>query len=268
MREISAQELKTVAADILFDLDNVCQQLGLRYSIGFGTMIGAVRHQGFIPWDDDIDVIMPREDYNVLISEGHRFFKPNHVVLSINEDKRFGAPLPKIIDTNTVLKQKGHVSEKIEIGIYIDIFILDKIPTDSNLQKKLFKKCMFWQNAWRFSGNAPTINNNVFVKIVRKMLNRTNLSTYYARKLMNVDEITRKYNTELYSILIFKAYSYEKNIQKLDEFENCIEVDFEGGKVKMLGRYDEYLTSIYGDYMVLPPEEKRVTHHVFEAYIR
>lgn len=268
MRELSADEIKEYSLDILIDLDKVCKHLNLRYSIAFGTMIGAVRHHGFIPWDDDIDVIMPRDDYNRLVRDGSELFKTNHKIVSINENDKFGAPLPKIIDTNTKVNQIGHTSEKMDIGVYIDIFILDKIPSVINQQKKLFKKCQFWYSAWRFSGNAPSANNSILQSAIRKIVNKTNLSLYYAKKLMNVDLLTKKCNSDLYTILVFKAYSFEKNIQKLNEFDECIEIEFEGHMVKMLSRYDEYLTIIYGDYMKLPPIDKQVTHHDFVAFLR
>lgn len=267
MREIDDAELKSIEANILFDFDKVCKTLGLRYSIGFGTMIGAVRHQGFIPWDDDIDVIMPRDDFDILVKEGPKYFQENHKVLSVNIDKNFGAPLPKIVDTSTKLNQIGHVSEKMDLGVYIDIFIMDKIPEDKSIQKRLFKKCNFWQLAWSFSGNAPSKNTKGLLRVVRRMVNKTTLSVYFAKKLMNVNTRTEKYNSPLYTILVFNAYSYEKNIRNIRDFDSCIDVNFEGKKVKMFENYDDYLKVIYGDYMRLPPLEKQVSHHNFIAYI-
>ena len=267
MRELEATELKSIAANILFDFDRVCRELCLRYSIGFGTMIGAVRHHGFIPWDDDIDVIMPREDFEILAKEGANYLQANHKLLSINIDKRFGAPLPKIIDTATTLNQIGHVSEKMNLGVYIDIFIMDKIPDDVLLQKRLFKKCKFWQAAWSFTGNAPAEHKRGPLGVIRKIANKTNLAVYYARKLMNINKLTRSFNSSLYTIMVFNAYNYEKNIRSINDFDKCIDIEFEGQKVKIFDRYDEYLRIIYGDYMELPPLEQQVTHHDFVAYI-
>lgn len=268
MKKLNQSEIKRIAADILFDFDSTCRNIGLRYSVAFGTMIGAVRHHGFIPWDDDIDVIMPREDYNILVREGPKYLKPYHKILSINEDIRFGAPLPKIIDTTTKLNQIGHISEKMNIGVYIDIFILDKIPSDNKIQKKIFNKCSIWQKAWRFTGNAPSHNNTWLLKIVRSLLNKTNFAVYFAKKLMNVDLITEKCDSQIYTILVYDVYGYEKNIQSIFDIEDCIDIEFEGHMVRMIRRYDEYLKTIYGDYMKLPPVEKQVTHHNFVAYIK
>ena len=139
MRELGLEEQKTILLEILADFDRVCRENGIKYSIAYGTLLGAVRHRGFIPWDDDVDVLVLREDYEKLrkilgeeLEEGHRF-------ICCEDEKRFTAPLAKIIDTRTVLRQLEHRSDRMDLGVYIDIFVLDYIPNDPEEREKTLK---------------------------------------------------------------------------------------------------------------------------------
>lgn len=258
--------MKEILLDILVDFDKACVANGIHYSIAYGTMLGAIRHKGFIPWDDDIDIIISREDFEKFQTKGVLALKPNHELLTVNKDIRFGAPLPKIIDTETTLKQIGHVSEKIALGVYIDIFIVDRIPENKFSQNIIFKKCFILQKAWSFFGHVPNPKRNAIIQLFQRMANKTNFAYYFAKKLMNIHKSYDNCNSDFGTVLLYNIYGYDKDVLSLKEFNDCITVDFEGCKFKCLKNYNKYLIKHYGNYMELPPVEKRVTHHYFEVY--
>ena len=136
-KEIDLSEFKQIASGILYDFDSICRKHGIVYSITYGTLLGAVRHKGYIPWDDDIDIMMTRKEYNKFLSYGIGELEKNHKLLSLETTPEYESPLPKIIDTNTILHQLNHIPESIDLGVYIDIFLLDKVPINKNIRRIL-----------------------------------------------------------------------------------------------------------------------------------
>ncbi len=145
MKEISLEEQKKIILNILVDFDRVCRNNNIRYTLAYGSLLGAVRHKGFIPWDDDIDIIVAREDYNRLMLILNNELTSNHEFITVKNNKGFSAPLAKIIDNTTVLIQLGKTTDSISLGAYIDVFVYDWVPADFQERKKVFKKAIFLQ---------------------------------------------------------------------------------------------------------------------------
>ena len=138
MRRITDEEYKQIVLDILLRIDHLCKHNNLRYMISYGTLLGAVRHQGFIPWDDDIDIVMPRKDYDLLCKVVNksdcnlRFLCPE-----TSEDTIY--PYGKICDIRTKLKESNFI-EVEGYGAYVDVFPLDYLPDSDKEEMKLYKK--------------------------------------------------------------------------------------------------------------------------------
>ena len=123
---IDNDNFKRIALDILLDFDNLCRRNGIKYSLAYGTLIGAVRHKGYIPWDDDIDVIMLRDEYEKFVKIANKL-KREHTFISLDTNTLYSAPLAKIYNNTTVLKETKH-RDLIDIGVYIDVFVFDYVP--------------------------------------------------------------------------------------------------------------------------------------------
>ena len=264
MREITTKEYKKIATELLDDFDKVCRVHNIRYSIAYGTLLGAVRHKGFIPWDDDIDVIIPRADYYKLL-EVRDELKENHQIVSIETNKKFTAPLAKLIDTYTILRQIGHAAEKIDLGVYVDIFVYDFIPENKDKTNLIYKTCNFMQKAWGFCEYEPNDKYPRIVNFFRGIANRSGLARKVAI-IMDQYAKSRCKRSNYYSCLMYGYKNRKIYIVPQNEFNDLCDYTFEGVKVKGLSDYDKYLSCWYGDYMKLPPIEERVSGHSFEVY--
>lgn len=264
MKTIGLEEQKKILLDILIDFDRVCRANDIEYSIAYGTLLGAVRHGGFIPWDDDIDVIVTREEYNKIKKIMNSELKDNYYFVSAETDKRFAAPLAKIIDTNTILKELGHYSDKLDLGVYIDIFLCDFIPNDIKERQKVYKRSVFLQKVWSFSGNNFE-NSNKIVHFVRSLANRTSIARHAALRSYKLAEKTTD-DRDMMAPLVFGNLVRDKNAMAYKDLTDLTEYEFEGHSFRGIKDYDKYLKIWYGDYMELPPEEKRVSDHPTEVY--
>ena len=264
MRELSLEEQKNLLTDILVDFDRVCRKNDIKYSIAYGTLLGAVRHKGFIPWDDDVDVLVTREEYERLRKILNEQLENEHCFVCTEDEKRFSAPLAKIIDKRTVLNQLEHHSDRMELGVYIDIFVLDYIPDDPAKREKTLKKSVLMRKIWSFAGTVNE-NNPAPVRALRKLLNRTSMARSAALYVNRWAEKNTKDRNAL-NILTFNddaMYRYAMDASDLDELS---EYEFEGHSFLGIKNYDKYLTLWYDDYMELPPEDKRVSHHLTEVF--
>ncbi|MCI8969608.1 MAG: LicD family protein [Lachnospiraceae bacterium] len=267
MRRLTLKELQETELDILIAFDRMCREEGIHYSLGGGTLIGAVRHKGFIPWDDDIDVFMKREEYEKFKKKIYRnrsdLNDRYHVLLPGAE----GYPYPfiKIIDTDTILYEKNTVRN--ELGVWIDIFPIDFCAQHKRSALKIAKyqlKLFRCYARGRYRCDNQNINNmikNFFWlpffriqtdKVKNKMLEREkkfseNTRMRYAGPLVWASSLHDVYPSEY--------------------FDGYTQIEFEKHRFMIFRRYDDILKHRYGNYMELPPESERVSHEP-EAYMK
>ena len=264
-REIQLEEKK-----ILDEVINFLNENNLKYFLCGGTLLGAIRHKGFIPWDDDIDIAMPRPDYQKLqelinnnsnILGGELFF---HSI----ESKNLNMPFTKVYNHNIEINDWRY-NDEYEKYLWIDIFPIDGFPENDNECKIWFKKRNFIKKmlGYRKMSNEFILSKKNVIKKINilliKYLSKLIPENYYAKKIIS---LTKKYTyeTSKYVGCFVWGYGPQERMTK-EDCEEYIDVEFEGSKYKGLKTYDKYLTNIYKDYMQLPPEEKRVTHS-FKAW--
>lgn len=258
---------KQLAGEILFDFDSICRKHNIKYSIAFGTLLGAVRHKGYIPWDDDIDIIITRDNYKKFLKVGVAELCENHKLLSIETEMEYASPLPKIIDTRTVLHQLGHIQESVELGVYIDVFVLDPTPSSKFQKKIIYKFCDIKQRIWTFAECEPHKEAVVFLNMIRKVINKFRINKPVAHWIHRA-AIRKRKTIDSYSNLMFCAYGREKNEIDNDRLMDVVDYEFENHKVMGIRDFDWYLKRIYGNYMKLPPIEKQVTLHEYTVMFR
>ena len=265
MKELSLQEMKEIEFGVLKELDSFCKKNQIRYFISHGTLLGAMRYKGFIPWDDDIDVLVPREDYNKLIS----LYQDNdHFHLyAYEKDHNFLFSYAKLVDITTFKDEFRH-DNGIKLGLDVDVFPLDAWSDDLDEAKKevvYLRKNLFRLGLTKLHKPDSINPMKRFIKGIAMAFCKMRGSEYY---LQNVMRQSTKYNGKATKYLGNKAWNVyaEKDIQSAGAFAEAIELEFNGEKFPAPVGYDEFLSSHYGDYMPEPPKEKQKTHHEFRAY--
>jgi len=263
MQQIASQELKDIQFSILKKIDAFCSEHGLTYFLAHGSLIGAVRHQGFIPWDDDIDISMPRADYEKFVSS----FKDETVsIYSLRTVSTCRYPYAKAYDTRTEVYE-GSFKHMSDYGANIDIFPYDYAPSDDDQRKKLVRKTRFWQMVLKVKlsrvSSLMTLKQNLIIAPGRVLLVFTS-ATSLAQK---IDGLARTYETEKGGKMGCLVWGYgEREIVDASVFSSAILMPFEGFDACVPVGYDVLMSSMYGSYMELPPVEKQTTHHDFIAY--
>ncbi len=262
MRRMSPEETKECQIDILDFVHEFCERNNIKYWLDCGTLLGAVRHGGYIPWDDDIDIGMLREDYEKFISTFNNESQ-RYACYNIENNPEFEYPFAKVLDTETVLYEPDESGLKLYVNI--DIFIYDNAPDDPRLQKAMFKKrdkyvyCRYFRySKGKASGG---IFKKISVKIMYSVLKHFPVG-YFEKKII---KNARKY--EAYKTSLMGNFTgTDRFVCDKSCFRECIWMEFEGKSYRAPIEYDKYLKALYNDYMQLPPEEKRVSHHSYIAY--
>ena len=264
MIQINETEEKHLCLDILLFFDKMCKENGLKYSIAYGTLIGAVRHGGFIPWDNDIDVIMPREDYDKLLSVAAN---DKYEILDFKTAKDYYYPFVKIIRKDTKLIEKNRIEK--QIGVFIDVFPIDYFQkSDKKELVTEFKKIIDKINFYTCDSDSG------FKNFIKRFYMRT-ISIFnpnFLKKLLyDYENMIKKdsYNRKSFSLCgnMSDCDCYDRDLFDYDLFENdLILLKFEGHNVSSIDKYDYYLKQIYGDYMKPPKKEDRVAPHNFKAW--
>ena len=255
---------------ILEAFADFCEEQNLTYFLAYGTLLGAVRHKGFIPWDDDVDVLVPREDYEKI----HEFARSGKTLGKYrfefyDTEEKYLYPFCKLVDTSTVLKER--LSNPWPIGLYLDVFPLDKVPAADLKGNKIISKMNFHSlllnsTIWKARGNEPlhirmlfsigTLIPKLFSGVIRRKCSR------------RIDELARTWendnNANYLSELVW-ATGFEKKVYKPDDFIPHQILEMNQLNFFVPKNYKELLIRWYGDYMKLPPEKDRVPH-IAEAY--
>lgn len=268
MKELSLGEIRKIQIEILDYVVDICKKEGLRVSLDAGTLIGAARHKGYIPWDDDIDVTMPREDYVKLLNCLSHNSNQRYQVYCWQTRPDYYYGFAKIVDTTTILDEQK-LDDIHNLGINIDVFPQDDLPGNEK-QCELFQKevyCLRDHIAFSVSKRKPIAE---WLKHPRYCLKQFWWSIIgWGNTIKKLDTLVQKYNSpnaEYCEQLVSTSNPYRKG--KKSFFDEYTELEFEGKMYPVIKEYDKYLRNIYGDYMQLPPPEKRVTHHDFKAYIK
>lgn len=263
MKIIDIEELKQVQLEILADVHQFCQKRNIRYSLAFGSLLGAVRHKGYIPWDDDIDIMMPRSDYeNFLKWYGNERYQ---VANSDTMDSYF-LPYAKVYDTRTWVEE--FMEYPMEYGVNIDVFPLDNLPDSDDelksfLQHKQLWNCLFELKRIKTTPQRLLLKNSILV-LAHMLLYP--VSIYSISKRMR--KLSEKY-ADIPTRRIGIVAPSDNNIREIWDrrvFDEYTLLPFEGINVQVMKNYHQFLTAAYGDYKQLPPKEKRVSHHSFKAF--
>ncbi len=266
MKEIHLEELKQIQLDILQALHDFCTENNIKYSLGSGTMLGAVRHKGFIPWDDDIDVYFQREDYERLIATFPKVYKEDYELICLERDKDWSRSYAKAFNNKTLLIED--TTEKKRIGIGIDVYAIDYVPDDEQEWLKYNKKRLFYQSVFSLKSMIVS-NERSFVKNAIVVLSHIVLLPFSLRRIAKfINKFAQNNNgkNSLYACECVQGVITGKKRFKAADFDEVIDWPFEDRKFKIMKGYDDYLTNAYGDYMTPPPPEKRVSTHETKAF--
>ena len=268
MQEIDLLQQKKIMIDIMIKIDEFCNKNNINYFLADGTMIGAARHKGFIPWDDDIDIMMPRADYELFIKNFPDSYE--NLALASPYDESPMYYYAKVYDKRTIKIEELDYGTHKPLGIDIDVFPIDGEPDNYNV---------FMKDYYR--------RKKILGKYCRIVASRTNKECSFKQKVKNIvveiwkktvapdiktlideyNRIAKKYNYDDSNYVgEISVYGGKTSRHKKEIFNGYTLIEFEGYRFRAPLDYKTYLTDKYGDYMKLPPESERVTHHNYKAY--
>ena len=258
-------EIQQMELGIMEYIHEVCHKIGVKYFLAYGSLIGAVRHQGFIPWDDDMDICMLRDDYEKL--QDYMIAHPDerYELMSYKNNVNYVYPFMKVQDNHTYLVEED-VRIDSDMGIYVDIFPVDGYEDDQAFKDKMTKIIKKRQlSCYTFKGitNTKSVVNSIIRYISVIIFYFTNTNKYVAQ----IDELAKSRKVEDYELVDYVVYKdMNKPVWKREWLEQVEAGSFEGKEFMIPKHYHEILTSDYGNYMQLPPVEQQVSHHDFKLW--
>ena len=254
------RDLQLTELEIAVEVDRICHKHGIRYSLDGGTLLGAVRHHGFIPWDDDMDIIFTRTEYEKFFLacqkdlDQDRFFLQDY-----RTDPYYRWGHAKMRRKETEFIRFGQEHMRYRTGVAIDIFVLDHVP-DAIFARQIHFAVNYAIRKILYSELGKMSENNIFVRMWYTLLNLVPRNACFGMRNA-ISRIMNKHQTELAAHLLYpypKSCRYGIPTKIFAEYE---EMSFEGMRFSVVKEYDKYLTLLYGEYMKLPPKEKRETHN-------
>ena len=270
MREITdVGELRDVELELLKKVDVFCKASGIRCFLSGGTLLGAIRHKGFIPWDDDIDVMMPRPDYERFCRE---FSAPDASVHTFENDPNYFYPYAKVYDDRTLLVEDR--DPKGRYAVCVDVFPVDGVADRGKAARLLLREQRSCYAVLSFRRAPPLFRRRTWKKqlalwlgspfrlipgLIRRSLAR--------RALQRLDRAVSAipFDSAPFAGCVVWGYGLGEIVPQSD-FATSVDVLFEDGTFLAMSGWKDYLSGIYGDYMTPPPPDKRVTHHDFRAW--
>lgn len=258
MKRMSLEETKEIQCRLLQDIADYCNEKGLTYFLAYGTLIGAIRHNGFIPWDDDIDIAMPRPDYDKFVSSFNQR-RSHSRVIDTSLDRNYGISFAKVYDDRTWLNEFKYRRENY--GVYVDVFPVEGVSGKFQVFiARRLSRLMHVKKA-NFSDRSVLKNlSNCVIKLL--------LLPFSVHTMLRIAEWNARrcpFGTTSQASVLFETYGW-REVVDISVFEQTLFHNFEGREYKIPIGYDKWLRSIYGDYMQLPPKEYQIGHHDYDAY--
>lgn len=265
MRKLSDEEYKNTVLNVLVTIDKICREHDIEYYLAYGTLIGAVRHNGFIPWDDDADIIMLRKEYNKLrdiINKGNYGVR----FIDITNDPNTIYPFGKVCDIHTHVKEKNFIQVN-NYGAFVDVFPFDNMPVGNRKRALFCRECRTLEKLITHSSrigyektNSKLLN---FKRWLAMHISHCFSTGYLVRKL---DKKAQSFNNKSMG-LVGMPWSWNGLAYPTNYFVGHEEHEFENHLFYIPKEYDKILVSRYGEYMKLPPENERVSLHSIECFI-
>lgn len=258
------EKVHHIQLEMALEVKRICEKHHIKYSIIAGTLLGAVRHKGFIPWDDDLDIGMLRNDYERFIVVCKQELSDDYFLQTWETDTGFALPIAKLRKNGTRFVEKNSSEASLHCGIYIDIFPFDNVPTGMLRRVLQDRSTYLLKRILLIKMDYKVWKENEFMKKI----------TYKIIKVLSSFQTVKQIKMLLYKTMIVNnskdskkvvtfggAYGYKKESLKKEWLENLMEIDFENDILLAPVNYEEYLTYFYGDYMTPPPKNIRYNRH-------
>lgn len=263
MRELTREELRAEQLSVLNAVAHFCDEQCIPYYLYAGSLLGAVRHKGYIPWDDDIDICMMREDYDRFIQA---FQAPGFLVVSPEQTRGYYLASAKVLSNRTVLMESVRCA--FPLGVNIDVFPLDDIPDDPEECARLDRKVSRYRNLLDLKNLKPNRDRTMLKRLVVRLGGILLLPVprlFLLRRIHNLG-VSCHGRSDCHRVAdVVCASARTLSFQK-SAFYETVKFPFEGQLYDAPAGWDHVLQQEYGDYWELPPESKRVTHHAFAAF--